>query len=213
MTAETLNAYWWLPLAAYLIGATPFGFLIARIAGQRDIRAAGSGSIGATNVTRLAGPAAGAVTLCLDAAKGALSVWLAAWVTDGAGVWMTAAALGAIVGHIFPVWLRGRGGRGVACGLGAYLVICLPAAVAATFIWLVVVAVSRYVSLGSLMATASLPALAYFLYAPGYAPPHAVMLGTTLGTVLIILKHRSNIARLMAGTESRIEFRRRRASP
>ncbi len=212
MTAETLNAYWWLPLAGYLIGSAPFGFLIARVAGQGDIRAAGSGSIGATNVTRVAGVSAGALTLLLDAAKGALSVWLAAWVTGYAAVWMIAAALGAIVGHVFPIWLGGRGGRGVATGLGAYLVICWPAAVAALAIWLVVVGVSRYVSLGSLMATASLPVLVYFLYAPGHAPSHAISIGTTLGAILIIVRHRPNIARLVAGTESRITFRRSRVN-
>lgn len=213
MTAETLNAYWWLPLAGYLIGSAPFGFLIARVAGQRDIRSSGSGSIGATNVARIAGPAAGVLTLFLDAAKGALSVWLAARVTGYAAVWMIAAALGAIVGHIYPVWLGGRGGRGVATGLGAYLVICWPAAVAAVAIWLVVVVISRYVSLGSLMATASLPVLVYFLYAPGHVPSHAISIGTTLGAVLIIMRHRPNIARLMAGAESRISFRQRAAKP
>jgi acyl phosphate:glycerol-3-phosphate acyltransferase len=211
VTAETLNAYWWLPLAGYLIGSAPFGFLIARVAGQQDIRVAGSGSIGATNVARIAGPAAGALTLILDAAKGAFSVWLAAWVTGYSAFWMTAAGLGAIAGHVFPIWLRGRGGRGVATGFGTYLVICWPAALVALGIWLVVVGVSRYVSVGSLMATASLPILTYFLYAPGYAPAHAIYIGTTLGAVLIILRHRPNIERLMAGTESRIEFRRARA--
>ncbi len=212
MTAETLNAYWWLPLAGYLIGSAPFGFLIARIAGQRDIRAAGSGSIGATNVTRIAGPAAGVFTLLLDAAKGALSVWLAAWITGYAAVWMIAAALGAIVGHIFPVWLGGRGGRGVATGLGAYLVICWPAAVAALAIWLAVIGVSRYVSLASLIATSSLPVLVYFLYSPGHAPAHAISIGTAIGATLIIVQHRPNIARLIEGTESRISFRRDRAT-
>jgi glycerol-3-phosphate acyltransferase PlsY len=212
VTAETLNAYWWLPLAGYVIGSAPYGFLIARLAGQRDIRAAGSGSIGATNVARIAGPAAGALTLLLDAAKGAFSVWLAAWITGYSAFWMVAAALGAIVGHVFPVWLRGRGGRGVATGFGTYLVICWPAAVAALGIWLVVVGVSRYVSLGSLMATASLPVLTYFLYAPGHAPAYAISIGTVLGAILIIVKHRPNIARLMAGTENRIEFRRGRTT-
>jgi glycerol-3-phosphate acyltransferase PlsY len=213
MSAETLNAYWWLPLAGYLIGSAPFGFLIARVAGQRDIRAAGSGSIGATNVTRVAGASAGALTLLLDAAKGALSVWLAVWVTGYAAVWMIAAALGAIVGHVFPVWLRGRGGRGVATGLGAYLVICWPAALASLAIWLVVLGISRYVSLASLMATASLPVLVYFLYAPGQAPSHPISIGTTLGAILIIVRHSPNIARLMSGTEDRVTLLRGRTSP
>jgi len=206
VTADTLNAYWWLPLAAYLIGSTPFGYMVARRAGQGDIRAAGSGNVGATNVARVAGAAAGALTLILDAGKGALSVWLAARLTGDSSFWMIAGALGAIVGHIFPIWLGGRGGRGVATGFGAFLLICWPAALAALGAWLIVVAVSRYVSLGSLLATASLPVLVYFLYAPGHAPAHSVSIGTTLGAILIILKHRPNIARLVAGTESQIRF-------
>jgi glycerol-3-phosphate acyltransferase PlsY len=127
-------------------------------------------------------------------------------------MWMIAAALGAIVGHVFPVWLRGRGGRGVATGLGAYLVICWPAALASLAIWLVVLGISRYVSLASLMATASLPVLVYFLYAPGHIPSPPIYIGTILGAILIIVKHSPNIARLMSGTEDRVALLRGRTN-
>lgn len=208
MTPEALNTYWWVPLAAYAVGSIPFGYLIMRQAGQGDIRSVGSGNVGATNVARTAGVAAGALTFFLDAAKGALAVWLAAQITGGSVIWMIAAALGAMLGHIFPVWLSGRGGRGVSTGVGAFLLICWPAVVAAIVIWLAVISVSRYVSLASIMAAASLPLLMYFLYAPGHAPSYVVTVGTTIASLMIILKHRANIARLMSGTENRVTFHR-----
>jgi glycerol-3-phosphate acyltransferase PlsY len=208
VSPETLNMYWWIPLAAYAIGSIPFGYLIMRQAGQGDIRSVGSGNVGATNVARTAGFGAGVLTFFLDAAKGALAVWLAAQITGGSVTWMMAAALGAILGHIFPVWLGGRGGRGVSTGVGAFLLICWPAVTAAIVIWLMVMAVSRYVSLASIMAAASLPFLMYLLYAPGHPPSYVVSGGTTLASLTIILKHRQNIARLMNGTESRFNFHR-----
>ena len=208
MTPETLNTYWWIPLAAYAIGSIPFGYLIMRQTGQGDIRSVGSGNVGATNVARAAGIGAGALTFCLDAAKGALAVWIAAQITGGSVTWMIAAALGAMLGHIFPVWLSGGGGRGVSTGVGAFVLICWPAVTAAIVIWLAVMAVSRYVSLASIMAAASLPFLMYLLYAPGHPPSYVVSGGATLASLLIILKHRPNIARLMNGTESRFTFHR-----
>ncbi|MBI3671007.1 MAG: glycerol-3-phosphate 1-O-acyltransferase PlsY [Acidobacteria bacterium] len=198
----------WIPLAAYLLGSIPFGYLIARLRGGTDIRAAGSGNIGAANVTRVVGPGAGAMTLLLDAAKGYLAVWLAAHFSDENITWMTAAALAAIAGHLFPIWLGFRGGRGVATGVGVFLPICWPAVVAALVIWIAVVAFWRYVSLGSIVAAAALPLLMYFLYAPGHAPPRVASFGTTLAAVLIIVKHRPNLERLIAGTEPRFTFRR-----
>jgi glycerol-3-phosphate acyltransferase PlsY len=208
VSPEVLNAYWWIPLAAYVIGSIPFGYLIMRQAGQGDIRSVGSGNVGATNVARAAGSSAGALTFFLDAAKGALAVWIASQITGGSVTWMIAAALGAMLGHIFPVWLGGRGGRGVSTGTGAFLLICWPAVAAAIVIWFAVMAVSRYVSLASIMAAASLPLLMYFLYAPGHAPSYPVSGGTTLASLMILLKHRPNIARLMNGTENRFAFRR-----
>jgi len=191
-------------LLAYLLGAIPFGYLIAKGRGGEDIRAAGSGNIGATNVMRVVGAGAGAITLLLDAAKGYFAVWLAGRVTEGNVTWMMVAALAVILGHLFPVWLKFRGGRGVATGLGALLVICATAVLAAAVIWLVVVFIWRYVSVGSIVASAALPLLTYWLYAPGYEPPWPVSLGVTLAALLIIAKHRPNLARLMAGTESRL---------
>jgi acyl phosphate:glycerol-3-phosphate acyltransferase len=208
VSPEALNTYWWIPLAAYAIGSIPFGYLILRQSGQGDIRSVGSGNVGATNVARAAGIGAGAFTFLLDAAKGAFAVWLAAQITGGALTWMIAAALGAMLGHIFPVWLAGRGGRGVSTAVGAYLLICWPAVIATIVIWLAVMAVSRYVSLASIMAAAALPFLMYLLYAPGHAPSYIVSGGTTFASLMIILKHRANIARLMNGTENRFTFHR-----
>jgi acyl phosphate:glycerol-3-phosphate acyltransferase len=208
VTPEALNMYWWIPVAAYLIGSIPFGYLIIRQTGQGDIRSVGSGNVGATNVARAAGARAGALTFLLDGAKGALAVWIAAQITGDSVTWMMAAALGAMVGHICPVWLSGRGGRGVSTGVGAFILICWPAVAAAILIWLMVVSISRYVSLASIMAAASLPLLMYFLYAPGHAPSFVVSGGTTLASLLIILKHRPNIARLVNGKETRFDFHR-----
>lgn len=204
MTAEMLNRYWWLALAAYFLGSIPFGYLIARMSGIRDIRAAGSGNIGATNVARTAGKAAGAATLLLDAGKGLLAVWLAAVLTGHDATWMIVAAVGAVLGHTFPLWLGGRGGRGVATAAGAFLLICWPAVGAALAIWLVVLAAWRYVSLASIFAAAALPAFTFFLYAPGHMPGRPVAIGTVLVSLIVIMRHRDNIARIVAHEEPRI---------
>lgn len=194
---------------AYLHGSIPFGYLLVRLTRGEDIRARGSGNIGATNVSREAGLGLGLAVLALDAGKGALAVWLAAWLTRGDVKWMSAAALAAVAGHCFPVWLRFRGGRGVATGAGAFALISWMAVVAALAVFAAVVVAWRYVSLGSVLAAGALPALVYFLYAPGFAPPHAVTLATTAASVIIILKHSGNIRRLAAGTEPRFTRRRR----
>ncbi len=204
----SVSARWGIPLLAYLLGSIPFGFLIARLRGRGDIRAAGSGNIGAANVTRVVGFGAGAVTMLLDAAKGYLAVWLAARLTGEEITWMAVAALAAIAGHLFPVWLGLRGGRGVATGAGVFLPICWPAVAVALVIWLVVVLFWRYVSLGSISAAAALPLLTYALYAPGHAPPRLLSISSLLAAVLIIVRHGPNIERLIAGTEPRFTFRR-----
>ncbi len=165
--APPLSSTWWLPLVAYLIGSIPFGYLIVLIAGGGDIRHRGSGNIGATNVAREAGAISGVLTLLLDAAKGYLAVWLAGRITGGNVRWMTLAALLALVGHMFPVWLGFQGGRGVATGAGVFFPICWQAVVGALIIWIRVVAFWRYASLGSISAASSLPLLMYLLYAPG----------------------------------------------
>jgi glycerol-3-phosphate acyltransferase PlsY len=204
---------WWLALAAYLLGSIPFGFLIVKLVGGGDIRFRGSGNIGATNVAREAGALPGVATLLLDGAKGYFAVWLAGRVTNGNPRWMILAAVLTIVGHTFPVWLRFQGGRGVATGAGVFLPICWQAVLGALIVWLVVLAFWRYVSLASISAAASLPLLVYLLYAPGHAPPESISAGASFAMLLIIARHRSNIIRLLRGTEPQFSFKGGPRSP
>ena len=199
-----MNQTWLIPIVAYALGSIPFGLLIVKARGGPDIRAVGSGNIGAANVSRNAGRFAGILTLLLDAAKGYLAVWLAARWTNGNIRWMMVAAILAVVGHVFTMWLNFQGGKGVATGLGVFLPICWQAVVAAAVLWLIVVVFWRYASLGSISAAAALPILIYILYAPGHAPPEFVSFGTLLICVLVVAKHKSNVERLVAGTEPRI---------
>jgi acyl phosphate:glycerol-3-phosphate acyltransferase len=193
---------------AYLLGSIPFGLLVVKARGGPDIRSTGSGNIGAANVARNAGALAGALTLLLDAGKGYLAVWLAARGTSGNAHWMMAAAVAAVIGHVFPAWLRFKGGKGVATGLGVFLPICWQAVVAAAVIWLLVVAFWRYSSLGSIAAAAAMPVLVYLFYAPHRAPATYVSLCTIFIALLVIAKHRDNLERLIAGKESRLGMRR-----
>lgn len=202
-----MNHTWLIPIIAYLLGSIPFGLIIVKLLGGPDIREAGSGNIGAANVTRNAGKFAGILTLLLDAAKGYLAVWLAAHFTHHNIRWMMVAAILAVIGHMFTVWLNFHGGKGVATGLGVFIPICWQAVAAAAVLWLIVVMFWRYASLGSVAAAATLPIFMYALYAPGHAPPDFVNLGTLLIAVLVIAKHKVNIERLVAGTEARIDKR------
>ena len=203
-----LNVTVLIPVVAYILGSIPFGLIIVKAFGGGDIRSVGSGNIGAANVTRNAGPIAGALTLLLDAAKGYFAVWLAGHWTGWNIRWMMLGAIFAVIGHVFPVWLQFRGGKGVATGLGVFILICWQAVAAAALLWLIVVVFWRYSSLGSIAAAAAMPILVYVLYAPGHAPSEFVSLGTILIAVLILAKHRSNIERLIAGEEPRLKFRR-----
>ena len=200
----------WLPLVGYLLGSIPFGILLTRIFGGGDIRAAGSGNIGATNVTRVAGPTAGVLTLILDGLKGAAAVWLAAHFTNYNATWMTATGLAALVGHCFPVWLKFRGGKGVATAAGVFLALCWPAALGAIAVFLLVVIFFRFVSLGSIAAAASMPLLIYLLWAPHFsphlAPPPSVTICAFASAMLIIYKHDGNIQRLVEGREPKFAF-------
>lgn len=195
---------WPIPVIAYLLGSIPFGYLIVKLGHGSDVRASGSGNIGATNVSRVAGRGAGVVTLLLDAGKGYLAVWLALHWPHTNIRWVMAAALAAIVGHTFCCWLAFRGGKGVATGLGVFLAISWQAMAAAILLWIVVIAFWRYVSLGSIAAAVALPFLVYLFYAPGHAPPRVVSLTSVVIAALIIWKHRENIARLIAGTENKL---------
>jgi glycerol-3-phosphate acyltransferase PlsY len=210
---EGVGGFWWLAPVAYLVGSIPFGYLIVKLAGGGDIRFRGSGNIGATNVAREAGALPGVATLLLDGGKGYFAVWLAARVTENNARWMILAALLTIMGHSFPVWLRFHGGRGVATGAGVFLPICWQAVVGALIVWLLVLAFWRYVSLASISAGASLPLLVYLLYAPGHAPPQSISAGASFAMLLIIARHRSNIIRLLRGTEPQFGFRSGPRSP
>ena len=195
---------WLIPVAAYLLGSIPFGLLIVKALGGPDIREIGSGNIGAANVARNAGKLAGILTLVFDAAKGYFAVWLASRCAAGNVRWMMVAAVFAVIGHMFPVWLGFQGGKGVATGLGVFIPICCQAVAAGIALWLLVVIFWRYSSLGSISAAAALPLLVYLLYAPGHAPPEIVTFGTVVIAVLVIFKHHTNIERLIAGEEPRL---------
>ena len=195
-------------LAAYFLGAIPFGYLIVRFKEKTDVRRSGSGGTGATNVSRRAGKAAGLLTLLLDAAKGVAAVFLAHLVFApgaDAGMWVVLAGLAAMVGHIFPVWLGFRGGKGVATGLGVFLALTPLGVACAGAVFIAVVWATRYVSLGSMIAAAALPAWVWLLGAEAArtAGSRATIIAATLGGALIVFTHRANIVRLLRGTENK----------
>jgi acyl phosphate:glycerol-3-phosphate acyltransferase len=197
-----------IPAAAYLLGSIPFGLLVGKLFGGADVRTAGSGNIGATNVARVAGPLAGILTLLLDAAKGAFAVVLAARLSDQSSTWMMIAGLCALVGHCFPIWLGFHGGKGVATAGGVFLALCPPAFLG-SILFVLVVVYWRYVSLGSMSAAAAMPLLIYFFWAPHHAPPYAVTFGSLAAALLIVYKHDANIQRLVQGDEPKFSFRKK----
>jgi glycerol-3-phosphate acyltransferase PlsY len=187
-------------LLAYLLGSIPFGYLIVRWQKGIDVRNTGSGSIGATNVMRNLGALGFAATFILDFAKGLGAVVLASKLTGGDPRWIAAAAVAAILGHCYPVWLKFRGGKGVATGVGVFIALA-PAQVAIVLgIFVMVVAIWRYISLGSIVATAAFPVLSYFMK----HAPLPIVLGAAGGAVIIISRHHENIRRLLKGTENRV---------
>jgi acyl phosphate:glycerol-3-phosphate acyltransferase len=197
--------------AAYLLGSIPFGYLLVRIFRGEDVRQSGSGNIGATNVSRKS-PGLGALTLLLDAAKGFFSVQLATYsglAPTAAGLQrlMAAAALLAIVGHMFPVWLKFRGGKGVATALGAFLDFVPLAVGVAVIIFIVVVLISRRVSLGSIVTAALFPATVWTLNL-SHDPGILALIG--VASLLIIARHYKNILRLLSGKEPRLSFTRKK---
>jgi len=196
----------WIPMAAYLLGSIPFGLLVAKVFGGGDVRKAGSGNVGATNVARVAGPLAGILTLVLDAAKGSAAVWLAAHFSGEVAGWVVLAGLAALIGHCFPVWLRFHGGKGVATAAGVFLMLSPLALLGSLLLFLIVVMFSRYVSLGSIAAAAAMPLLIYFLWAPHHAPPLIVTFGAFAAAMLIVYKHDANIQRLVEGREPRFSL-------
>jgi len=188
-------------IGAYLIGSVPFAWLLARRWGAADLRRVGSGNIGAANVLRASGVKAGVLVAVLDIAKGALSVMLAARFGDNAAA-PAAAGLAAIVGHIYPVWLRFRGGKGVATACGVFSMLTPLAVPPALGIFVVTVWITKYISLGSVLASIALPPIAYALGSP--APAVAAAFAAS---VIIVFRHRANVLRLRAGTERRIGAR------
>ena len=183
-------------LIGYLLGSIPFGLVFTRLAGTQDIRAIGSGSIGATNVLRTGRKGLAAATLLADALKGSLAVILITrWFGHDAGL---VAGLAAFLGHLFPVWLKFKGGKGIATGLGVLLAVSWKAALAVAIVWILLAAAFRYSSLASLAAAVVAPVLLWVMGTPAEALTFAIM------GVLAFIVHRANIARLMNGTESKI---------
>jgi acyl phosphate:glycerol-3-phosphate acyltransferase len=186
---------------AYFIGSVPFSLLLARRWGTPDLRTIGSGNLGAANVLRASGVTAGVIVAALDMSKGALSVTLARYLTDqpaGPAV----AGLAAIVGHIYPVWLRFHGGKGVATACGVFTMLTPPAIAPAFAIFAVTVWVTKYVSLGSVLASVALPPIAYIVGSSASA-----VIAALAAAVLIVFSHRSNLARLHTGRERRLGTR------
>ena len=202
-------AYVGIAVVAYLLGSIPFGLILVQMVRGEDVRLSGSGNIGATNVARTGGKGLGIATLLLDALKGYIAVAIAMVASRRLpdvqlALAASLAALCAILGHVFPVWLKFRGGKGVATAVGAFVGMAPRAMLVVLAIFLIVVAIFRYVSLGSIVASAVFPVLAFFLYRRQSSPAAlAVMLGASL---LIIFKHRANIRRLLNGTENRLQF-------
>jgi glycerol-3-phosphate acyltransferase PlsY len=188
-----------IPLA-YLLGSIPFGYLLVKIFRKQDIRATGSGNIGATNVARSGAKGLGIATLLLDCGKAFLAVKIAQHLAPADYDLAVVAAVAAILGHVFPIWLGFRGGKGVASALGVFLALT-PAAAACTFaVFLVIVLLTHYVSLASIIGSATFPL--FGLYFVHQRTP-IVIAGFFFIPLLIIVKHRENIRRLLAGTESR----------
>ncbi len=192
---------------AYLVGAIPFGYLLVRLTTGRDVRALGSGNIGATNVLRTTGRWLAIIVLLLDIAKGFFAVWCAQVLSGGSPLTMSAAALAVMAGHAFPVFLKFRGGKAMASCIGAFLCLAPVAMVVALAVFVLVVARSRYISLGSMSAAATLPVAVWLA---GH-PPWAETAAAAIAGAFIIWRHRENIARLRAGTENVFSFGGRRS--
>jgi glycerol-3-phosphate acyltransferase PlsY len=199
MTAVVLTAAY-----SYLLGSIPFGYILVRAFRGQDVRQTGSGNIGATNVSRTS-KGLGALTLILDALKGLAAVLITCLTFPGNKTLLATAALFAIVGHMFPVWLRFRGGKGVATGLGSFVILTPKTILVMLVVFVVIFLAFRYVSLASILTVALFPLLAWIL-----EPDHAsrVLPFIVAACVLIVAKHHENIRRLLAHTESRFQWRR-----
>jgi glycerol-3-phosphate acyltransferase PlsY len=194
-------------VVGYLLGSIPFGYLLVRFVRKEDIRAVGSGNIGATNVLRSGSKGLSILTLLLDTAKGFAAVYVGLWLAHAFGTTQDprdAAALAglcALLGHVFPIWLGFKGGKGVATGFGVFVALLPLAALGSFLVFAIVFALSRYVSLSSILAAAALPVIALWLDGTGHTPLFLVVL--FLIPLVIIVKHHQNIGRLLSGTEFR----------
>lgn len=194
-------------LAAYLIGGIPFGYLLVRWKTGEDVRSKGSGNIGATNVLRTTGRAFGVLTLALDIAKGYLAVWMMGRATTGDPVWTAAAALVVLLGHGFPIYLKFKGGKAVASFVGANLYLAPAALLACVLLLVVVVAMTRYISMGSIVAAALFPFAVWLLM----HPHPAVIASAVASGAFIVWRHRANIERIRNGTENVFRFKGKRS--
>lgn len=196
---------------AYLLGSIPFGYLLVKyvFTGGEDVRKIGSGGTGATNVTRRAGLKAGLLTYAFDVAKGLAAVLIMKQAAGDDYFWIGAAAVAAIIGHVFPVFLNFRGGKGVATGVGVYLALAPYSVLSTLGLWALIVYLTRYVSLGSIIATAAVPLWTLLYYGWLWPSPHLVPLVVIAfaGCALIVAKHYENIERLIHGTENKIGSR------
>jgi acyl phosphate:glycerol-3-phosphate acyltransferase len=190
---------------AYLLGSIPFGYILVKVFRNQDVRTTGSGNIGATNVLRSGAKGLGVATLLLDLGKAYLAVIIARTLSPGNYDLQVAAAVAAVIGHVFPVWLRFKGGKGVASALGVFLALTWPSALCILAVFIIVVAFTRFVSLASIIAAASLPFFAFHFVQ--VRTPIAIS-GFLFITVLIIAKHHQNIRRLLSGTENRFGSRK-----
>jgi acyl phosphate:glycerol-3-phosphate acyltransferase len=193
--------------AAYLIGAIPFGYLLVKIKSGKDVRTVGSGNIGATNVLRTTGPTLGVLTLVLDIAKGTLAVWIADRLTGGSTLWMSATALAVMAGHAFPIFLRFHGGKAVASFVGAFLYLTPLPLLLTSIVFIVIVAVTRYISMGSLIGAGCFPLAVYLVE----HPPAPVLISAIIASGFIVLRHRSNVKRIRDENENVFSFGGRRS--
>lgn len=190
-------------VVAYLAGGIPFGYLLVRMKTGRDVRTLGSGNIGATNVLRTSGRAVAVITLILDIGKGFFSVWLAAKLTNDSPLWMSAAALAVMAGHAYPVFLKFKGGKAVASFIGAFLYLTPVPLLACLLLFVIVVAATRYISMGSIIAAGSLPLAVWLIE----HPPSPVWIASLVAGAFIVYRHRPNIARIRAGSEHVFRFK------
>jgi glycerol-3-phosphate acyltransferase PlsY len=190
---------------AYLIGGIPFGYVLVRLTTGKDVRASGSGNIGATNVLRTTGRAAGVATLLLDVAKGYLAVMVAAKMTDDDPLWMSLAALAVMFGHAFPVFLKFQGGKAVASFIGAFLYLTPLPLVAVLLLFVITVAATMAISAGSILMAGMFPLGVWLIL----HPPAPVFIASLIAGAFIVYRHKANIERLRAGTENRFSWKKK----